>query len=59
MADDVDIATAINERALERAMAGRGTAIPAGEPGDCRTCYHWSPRLVGGRRAPCRDGRGR
>lgn len=31
--------------------------MPAGEPGECEVCLDDSPRLVGGKCAPCRDGR--
>lgn len=37
--------------------ARRKADIPAGEPGDCTECGEPSKRLVGGRCAPCRDGR--
>ncbi|AOW22754.1 MULTISPECIES: hypothetical protein [Sphingomonas] len=59
MADDADRAGDIADRLLERQIAGAVRVVPAGEPGDCRTCDSWSPRLVGGRCAPCRDGRRR
>ncbi|MEE8611603.1 MAG: conjugal transfer protein TraR [Sphingomonas aquatilis] len=59
MADDADRAGDIADRLLERQIAGAVRAVPVGEPGDCRTCDRWTPRLVSGRCAPCRDGRRR
>jgi hypothetical protein len=31
--------------------------IPVGEAGECCECEEYSPRLIGGKCAPCRDGR--
>lgn len=56
MPDEVDLATDIGARALERAIRAATTPIAAGVAGDCRSCDRFSPRLVGGRCAPCRDG---
>lgn len=62
MADAADYASDQQQRgdtyridAARRAAA----AIPAGEPGECDRCGDDMPRLVGGRCAPCRDGRKR
>lgn len=56
--DDVDLA---NELADARVIASlnklKSVHIPVGQPGECKECGDHSPRLVGGRCAPCRDGR--
>ncbi len=59
MADHVDEANDIAALHLERSLATARQPIAVGEPGECRTCGDDSPRLVGGRCAPCRDGRRR
>lgn len=59
MADDVDLATVRIEQHLEHSLRAARRPVPAGEPGECRDCGDDSPRLVGGRCAPCRDGRRR
>lgn len=57
MADDVDLATELAREHLERSIRAARAPIPAGVPGECDDCGEDSPRLVGGRRAPCRDRR--
>ena len=58
MADEIDVAAdrieAFRSDALRRALS---TPVLAGEPGECIECREHSKRLVGGRCAPCRDGR--
>lgn len=56
MADDVDLANAIADRELARALAARRPE-PMGWAGECWQCGWDAPRLVGGRCAPCRDRR--
>lgn len=58
MSDDVDLATVIADRTLARQIAAARVPVPAGVPGECEGCGRDSKRLVGGRCAPCRDGRG-
>ncbi|MDQ1229307.1 conjugal transfer protein TraR [Sphingomonas sp. SORGH_AS_0879] len=57
MADEMDIAVAVGTRELERLIANARQPVPVGVAGECRECGWTSPRLVGGRCAPCRDGR--
>lgn len=54
MADEADItqARAEKEEALRPSLRYE---IPPGEPGECSECEEWSPRLIGGRCARCRD----
>ena len=59
MADDVGLATAIADADLARSIQVARAPVPAGVPGVCDQCGDDSPRLVGGRCAPCRDGRRR
>lgn len=59
MADAADLADEIETRVLARGLAAMRAPIAAGEPGECDDCERQSPRLVGGRCAPCRDGRAR
>lgn len=58
MADDIDRSQdyqmVMNYHAIRVVTS---TSIPIGEPGECRECGEHSQRLVGGRCAPCRDGR--
>lgn len=58
MADDADIVVA---RSLEADVAVHSFRydIPEGEAGECEECEEYSPRLIGGRCAFCRDGRER
>ncbi|MFN3676175.1 MAG: conjugal transfer protein TraR [Sphingomonas pseudosanguinis] len=55
MSDAADLANDI----LERAMANRAPSPPLapGVAGECDDCGRASPRLIGGRCAPCRDRR--
>lgn len=59
MADEVDLAAEIVERQLAHFIAVARAPVPVGAPGECDGCGDVSPRLVGGRCAPCRDGRRR
>ena len=55
-----DIADRGNDRAqeiLDEAIAKARKELPAGTPGSCTECGTYSLRLVGGKCAPCRDGR--
>jgi len=60
MADEID---GVNDQILrdqahrETAARAAAAAVPAGTPGQCDDCGEAMPRLVGGRCAPCRDGR--
>lgn len=56
MSDEADLAAAIGARELDRAIAAARVTVPAGVPGECDGCERYSPRLVGGRCARCRDG---
>ena len=54
--DEVDRAQEINERRLEESLLiARQYTLKPGTPGDCDLCGEYSPRLVGGACAPCRD----
>lgn len=57
MADDVDLANAVADRALSRLIAAARQPVAKGVAGECRDCGWASPRLIGGRCAPCRDRR--
>lgn len=60
MADAADWAEENGELHLARGIEGvarLAATMPAGEPGECRSCGEDMPRLVYGRCAPCRDGR--
>lgn len=57
MADDIDQAQLTEEMHRRAAISNAAQPIPRGEPGECSECGEYSPRLVGGRCAPCRDGR--
>lgn len=59
MADWADEATAISELHLTESIRAACQPVPVGAPGLCEQCDEDSPRLVGGRCAPCRDGRKR
>lgn len=59
MADIADMAAEIEGEHLARALAKARVPIAAGVAGECEECGDTSPRLVGGRCAPCRDGRTR
>lgn len=59
MADWADEAAAISDLHLSESIRAARQPVPAGEPGICENCDEQSPRLVGGRCAPCRDGRAR
>lgn len=57
--DDVDEATERNERRIAEGIARAASApFPAGHPGECAMCGEYSPRLVGGACAKCRDEKG-
>jgi len=55
LADD---AAAISELHLESSLRAARQPVPAGKPGICENCDEESPRLVGGRCAPCREPKG-
>jgi hypothetical protein len=57
MADIVDLANDLEREHLERSLRAARVEVPAGVPGICSECGDDMPRLVGGRCAPCRDGR--
>ncbi|GAN14121.1 conjugal transfer protein TraR [Sphingomonas paucimobilis] len=57
MADEMDLAVAVGMRELDRLIANAIQPVPVGVKGECRQCGRDWPRLVGGRCAPCRDGR--
>lgn len=59
MADEVDVANDLADRAREAAIRAARAPIPPGESGDCAECGEPSPRLVLARCAFCRDGRSR
>lgn len=57
MADEMDLAVAVGMQELDRLIAKARQPVAVGVEGECRECErHW-PRLIGGRCAPCRDGR--
>lgn len=56
--DDIDVLQKnrdLENEAHVKAAVSRASTIPTGEPGACRECSVWSPRLVRKRCAPCRD----
>ena len=55
MADEADMAADLVAEHLAASLAAARVAVPAGVPGECDDCGDGSPRLVGGRCAPCRD----
>lgn len=59
MSDIIDVATAIEQRQLDRAVHAARAPIPEGAPGECDGCERQMPRLVGGLCGFCRDGRSR
>ncbi|MEN2746446.1 conjugal transfer protein TraR [Sphingomonas sp. T9W2] len=59
MADAIDDANELAEQHLAHSLAAARVPVPAGEPGECQQCGEDSKRLIGGRCAPCRDGRNR
>lgn len=58
MADEVDITQQRAEHA-DIAIHSFRYDIPSGEEGICDDCGEYSPRLIAGRCAFCRDGRRR
>lgn len=58
MADDIDV---VNERELkaDKAIHSIRYDIPKGISGECEECEEYSPRLIDGVCAFCRDGRTR
>ncbi|MDR6850337.1 hypothetical protein J2Y57_003571 [Sphingomonas sp. BE137] len=59
MADQIDIAAELNELHFDISLRAARRPVPVGVPGECEKCGDDSLRLVGGRCAPCRDGRRR
>lgn len=59
MADEVDLAQAREEAHRTKALASRPAFyMPKGKPGECEYCEKFSPRLVRGVCARCRDEHG-
>ena len=54
LADIADIAQEQQEREEEWRKVSP-YVLPQGMPGDCRVCEEFSPRLIKGVCAPCRD----
>ncbi len=57
MADEMDLAVMVADRELSRLIDAARQPVPVGVAGECRDCGWLSPRLIGGRCAPCRDQR--
>lgn len=57
MADEMDLAAEVADRELSRLIDAARQPVAKGVAGECRDCGWLSPRLVGGRCAPCRDQR--
>lgn len=57
MPDEIDIVNQNVELERETLIRRARVKIPEGIAGTCTECDEDSPRLVGGRCAPCRDGR--
>lgn len=55
MADQIDLAQHYQEVALANSIRVARQPVPVGVPGICGDCGDDSPRLVGGRCAPCRE----
>jgi hypothetical protein len=55
MPDVVDLAQHFAETMLAEAIRVARQPVPSGVPGECEDCGDQSPRLVGGRCAPCRE----
>ncbi len=58
MADEIDQTDERDMPLLEAnvaAVRARAAAIPVGEPGECEHCGEYTPRIVRGACAPCRD----
>ena len=55
MADVADMANDVAQAALERSIRAARAPMPIGVPGECTECGDYSPRLVIGRCAPCRE----
>lgn len=53
--DDADRAQRQQEIALDRAITAARGVIEPGTPGECEECGEWSPRLIHGDCAWCRD----
>ena len=59
MPDNIDMAVEISDLHLERSIRAARQPVPVGVAGECETCLEDSKRLIGGRCAPCRDGKRR
>ncbi len=57
MADEIDQIQESQEIEIAALIAQAAKPVPVGAPGICDECAEHSKRLVGGRCAPCRDGR--
>lgn len=55
MADQIDLAQHYSETMLAAAIRKARQPVAAGVAGVCSECSDDSPRLVGGRCAPCRE----
>lgn len=55
MADQIDLAQHYADTMLADAIRKARRPVPAGVAGECTDCGDDSPRLVGGRCAPCRE----
>lgn len=55
MADQMDMAADISDFYLQRSIRAARQPVPEGVEGECQECGDDSPRLIGGRCAPCRD----
>ena len=55
--DDLDRASEREQIARDAAIARAQRDMPQGKPGECDWCEQYSPRLVGGACARCRDER--
>lgn len=57
MADEMDLASELEQEHLTRSISAARQPVPPGVPGECEECGYDRPRLIGGCCAPCRDGR--
>lgn len=55
MPDDLDMA-ADQYLYIDAMLHSFRYTLPVGSPGECDECGEYSPRLLGGRCAVCRDG---
>jgi len=55
MADEVDSGNEAAELFLQDVIEAASKPMPVGRAGECSRCEEYSPRLVRGVCAPCRD----